>query len=161
MSTILRVAAIPALMLALLSGGCSTTPQASPASDADAKRFEPVPRAAIVYLYRPDIRGGVATVWVDNRLVGQTVAATYFRVPVRPGRNIISAAGHDPGRIEINTSEEGVYFVEMQVQGDSESDSTTIFRSVPAQAGQQAIARCCALLETWRPGQPRFGIFGF
>ena len=149
------------LILALLSGGCSTTPEASRESDADAKRFESVPRAAIVYLYRADIRGGVATVWVDNRLVGQTVSATYFRVAVRPGRNIIAGSGHAAGRIVINTSAEGVYFVEMQVLGESESDSTTIFRSVPAQAGQQAIARCCTLLETWRPGQERFGIFNF
>ena len=161
MLTILRVTAIPALLLALLGGGCATTPEASRASDADAKRFDPVPRAAIVYLYRADIRGGVATVWVDNRLVGQAVSRAYFRVPVRPGRNIITVAGHDTGRIEINTREEGVYFVEMQVLGESESDSTTIFRSVPAQAGQETIARCCTLLETWRPGQPRFGIFGF
>jgi hypothetical protein len=146
--------------LALLAG-CSTTPEASREKDADAKRFEPAMRAATIYLYRPDIRGGVATIWIDNRLVGQSVSGTYFRVPVRAGRNVINASGSDLGRIELETKEEGVYFVEMRVRGEDEGSSTTVFRSVVTDAGQKAIAQCCTLLETWRPGQPRFGIFNF
>ena len=149
-----------ALLMAVL-GGCATTPQASPAKDADAKRFEPELRAAIIYLYRADVRGGVSTLWIDNRLVGQTVSATYFRVAVRPGRNVITASGSDLGRFELDTKAEGIYFVEMRVLGETESASTTIFRAVPPDAGKTFIAKCCALLETWRPGQSRFGILGF
>src|SRR5450631_12509 len=146
----------PSLLLLLgMLGGCATTPEASRESDADAKRFEPALRAAIIYLYRADIRGGVSTIWIDNRLVGQTVAATYFRIATRPGHNIITASGADLGRIEIDTRDEGVYFIEMRVAGESEGSSSTTFRSVPAKTGKETIARCCALLETWRPGQPR------
>jgi hypothetical protein len=152
--------ALSSLLLAVLVG-CATTPEASRESDADAKRFEPALRAAVVYLYRPDIRGGVATIWIDNRLVGQTVSGTYFRVPIRAGHNIITASGSDQGRIEIDTRDEGVYFIEMRVAGEAEGSSTTNFRSVPAEAGKEALARCCSLLETWRPGQPRLGIFKF
>ena len=161
MPAILRVAFVRMLMLAVLIGGCAATPLASRESDADAKRFESAPRAAIIYLYRADVRGGFSTLWINNRLLGETVAGTYFRVPVRPGRSIISASGSDMGRIAIDTQEDGVYFVEMQVHGESESNSTTIFRSVPADTAKQAIARCCALLENWRPGQERFGITNF
>ena len=149
------------LILALLIGGCAATPLASREKDADAKRFDPALRGAVIYLYRPDIRGGFSTLWVNNRLLGETVSGTYFRVPVPPGRSVIAASGSDVGRIVIDTREDGVYFVEMRVHGDSESNSTTIFRSVPEETGKQAIARCCALLENWRPGQQRFGITNF
>ena len=158
---ILRVKPIRILLLALLIGGCSATPLAPRESDADAKRFEPAIRGAVVYLYRPDIRGGFSTIWINNRLVGETVSGTYFRIPVRPGRIVISASGSDIGRIAIDTREEGVYFVETRVYGESESDSRTVFRLVPDKTAQQEIARCCALLENWRPGQERFGITNF
>ena len=123
--------------------------------------FESELRTAIIYLYRADLRGGVSTLWIDNRLIGQTVAATDFRVAVRPGRNVINASGSDQGRIELDTREEGVYFVEMSVLGETEGASTTIFRTVQPDAGKALIAKCCTLLETWRPGQSRFGILGF
>jgi hypothetical protein len=159
MRDIFRIAPLFTLLLALLAG-CSTTPQASRESDTDAKRFEPALRSALIYLYRPDFSGGVATVWVDDRLVGQTVAGTYFRVVVRPGRNRITIGGNDTGRIEIDTREEGVYFVEIRVLGEGEGSHMTVFRSVPPETGKQVLLQCCTLLENWRPGQSRLGIFG-
>lgn len=144
------------LLMAFISG-CAATPEASRESDAEAKRFESAPRAAIIYLYRSDTPniGTTATLWIDGRLVGETLQATYFRVIARPGRNRISASGHDTGRLEIDTRENEVYFVAMQVLGDGESSSNTIFRSVPPAAGKAEILRCCIMLETWRPGQTR------
>lgn len=144
------------LLMALISG-CAATPEASRESDADAKRFESAPRAAIIYLYRADSpgSGGTATIWLDGRLVGETVHSTYFRVIARPGHNRISASGHDTGRLEIDTRENEVYFVAMQVLGDSESSPNTRFRSMPPAAGKAELLRCCTLLETWRPGQTR------
>ena len=141
----------------LLCTACASTPEAPPASDAEAKRFESDPRAAIIYLYRADVsRGGVATIWIDNRLVGQTVSTTYFRVAVRAGHNRITASGSDAGRLEIDTRGGEVYFVSMNVLGETESASTTVFRSVTPEVGKAAIQRCCTMLETWRPGQSRF-----
>ena len=147
----------PALvMLLAFLGGCASTPEASLQDDATAKRFESAPRAAIIYLYRADGPGrGVSTIWVDGRIVGQTLPATYFRIAVRPGHNHIAAFASDQGRLEIETREGGVYFVAMHVGGEAESSPHTVFRSVPPEAGQVAILRCCALLETWRPGQWR------
>ena len=148
----------PALVLLLAYlGGCASTPEASPQSDAEAKRFESAPRTAIIYLYRADTpsNGGASTLWIDGRLVGQSVPATYFRVLARPGHNSIWASGNDTGRIEIETRESGVYFVAMQVLGGAESPSNTVFRNVAPAVGQAAILRCCTMLETWRPGQGR------
>lgn len=143
------------LLLALL-GGCAATPEASPTTDAEAKRFESAPRAAIVYLYRADTPSSTtSTIWVDDRIVGQSLPATYFRVAVRPGRNRIAAFAPDQGRLEIETREGGVFFVAMQVGGDAEGSGTTLFRSVTPDAGKAEILRCCTMLETWRPGQWR------
>lgn len=150
-----RTALALVLLLALL-GGCAATPEAPPATDAEAKRFESAPRAAIVYLYRADHpSSATSTLWIDDRLVGQSLPATYFRVAVRPGRNRIAAFAPDQGRLEIDTRAGSVFFVAMYVGGDAEVPGDTVFRSVPPDAGRAAILRCCTLLETWRPGQRR------
>jgi hypothetical protein len=144
------------LLLAFL-GACASTPESSPQSDAEAKRFESAPRAAIIYLYRADTPGSSATstIWLDGRIVGQTLPATYFRVPVRPGRNRISAYAGDQGQLEIETREGGIYFVSMRVAGTDETAPNTLFRSVALEVGKAEIMRCCTMLEGWRPGQWR------
>ena len=145
------------VLLTALIGGCVATPESSPQSDAEAKRFESAPRTAIIYLYRADNPGNgtTATIWMDGRLVGESVQSTYFRLLARPGRNRISASGHIGGQIEIDTREDEVYFVAMRVLGDRESSSSTIFRNVPPAAGKAEILLCCTMLDTWRPGQTR------
>ena len=150
-------AAVRGLMLAAMLAGCAATPEATPDRDAAAKHFEPASRAAVIYLYRADSPGsrGVTTVWVDGRLVGQSLPATYFRVIARPGRNYIHATGGDAGRLEIQTRPDAVHFVAMYVTGQDEGSSSTVFRSVDPAAAQAAIQRCCSLLETWAPGQWR------
>ncbi len=144
-----------ALLLAFL-GGCASTPEAPPATDAEAKRFESAPRAAIIYLYRADNpSSAISTLWVDDRIVGQSLPATYFRVAVRPGRNRIAAFAPDQGRLEIDTREGGVFFVAMRVGGTLETPGNTLFRSIAPETGKAEILRCCTMLETWRPGQWR------
>ena len=150
-----RTALALVLLLALL-GGCASTPEAPPVSDAEAKRFESAPRAAFIYLYREDNpSSGVSTIWIDDHPVGQTLPATYFRVAVRPGHNRITAFAGDQGRLEIDTRAGGVYFVAMRVAGEAESSPTTIFRIVPPEVGKPEILRCCTMLETWQRGQWR------
>lgn len=156
MTTPMKFASALGLLLALLAG-CAATPEASRERDAEAKRFETAPRTAIIFLYRADTpsNGATATLWMDGRLIGQSLQTTYFRVFARPGRNIITVAGSDMGRIEIDTSADGIYFIAMQVFGDAEGSSRTVFRSVPPETGKAQILRCCTLLETWQPGQNR------
>lgn len=147
--------AFGATLLAFL-GACASTPEASPQSDAEAKRFESTARAAIIYLYRADTPGGgTSTIWLDGRIVGQSLPATYFRVAVRPGRNRISGYASDTGQIEVETRAGGIYFVAMRVSGIDESAPSTRFSSVGLEVGKEEIVRCCTMLETWRPGQWR------
>lgn len=156
MRNTLQIAAALLATTAVLAG-CASTPEASLASDADAKRFETAMNSAVIYIYRPTGYGGhgVTTIWVDGRLVGETLPGTYFRVPTRPGRTRITVSGNDAGRLEIDTKAEGVYYVETQVAGETQSESATVFRAVSPTAGQAAIQSCCRMLEAWRPGQKR------
>jgi hypothetical protein len=140
----------------LLLGGCAATPEASLQDDASAKRFDSVPGAAIVYLYRndgPDNRG-FTTLWLDGRLVGEILPSSYYRVSVRPGRNLLTAFGGDAGRLEFETRGDEVYFVAVSVRGEY-GDSRSEFRRVAPAVGRAQIERCCRLLETWKPGQNR------
>lgn len=153
----MRNAAIALLALALsLLAGCASTPMASPDTEADAKQFEPALNAAIVYIYRPIGSGpGVSTIWLDGRLVGESLPETFYRVAARAGRNRITTSGNDSGRLEFETRSGGVYFVEARVSGETQSEANSRFRLVDPQAGKTAVEACCRMLETWRPGQPR------
>lgn len=138
-------------------GGCASTPEASLQSDADAKEFGTAPNAAMIYIYRPIGAGrGVSTLWVDGRLVGESLPQSFFRVAVRPGTNLITTSANDPGRFQLKTEPNGIYFIETRVDGETQSEASTRFRQVDAATGKRTVEACCRLLETWRPGQPRF-----
>ena len=148
----MRCAIVSGLAMIALLTGCASTPLASLEADREAKRFDSAPNAAMIYVYRPKGYGGhgVSTIWINDRLVGQTLPETFYRVPVRPGRARINVSGHDPGRLEFDTEAGGVYYVEAQVAGEAQSESNTVFRRVAPEIGQPAIQSCCRLLETWR-----------
>ena len=154
----MRDALVAFVAVALLSlTGCASTPQASLTSDADAKEFSTAPNAAMIYIYRPLGAGrGVSTLWVDGRLVGESLPQSFFRVAVRPGVNLITTSGNDSGRLQLKTEPNGIYFVEARVDGETQSEASTRFRQVSADTGKQTVEACCRLLENWRPGQSRF-----
>lgn len=139
----------------LVLSACASTPEADPARDAQAKRFEPVTRDAVVYVYRPDRGTGAAetTLWANGRLIGVSLPQTFFRLIVLPGKALLHTSGPDSGRIEFHTLGNDVTYVEMQTFDDQSPQSR--FRVVPADQAQSAIRDCCTMLEVWRPGQPR------
>jgi len=148
----------PAIVIAaLLSAACASTPEATPARDAEAKEFEPVTRDAVIYVYRPGpaLSGPETTLWVDRRLVGASLPGTYFRVIVLPGRSLIDTSPPDTGRIELGTAGNDVTFVEMRTLGAPDGTPQTHFRIVPPETARAAIRACCTRLEVWRPDQPR------
>ncbi len=144
-------------MLFVFCVACTSTPQATRERDAEAKRFEPVTREAVVYIYRPGLvlSGPETTLWVDNRLVGSSLPGTFFRVIVLPGRNLIDTSPPDTGRIEIATQGNDVTFVEMRTEGGRNGAPSSRFRIMAPEEAKAAIAQCCAMLETWRYNQPR------
>jgi hypothetical protein len=135
---------------ALLVAGCASTPQASRERDADAKQFETHPASAAVYVYRSehDRLADAAVLYLDGRLIGDTLPGAYFRVDAQPGRRVLHGIGADQGRIAFDARPGQLYFIEMDViEGQSR------FRIVPERVGRERIAKCCAMLERWAPGQ--------
>ena len=149
--------AFVALGAIALLAACASTPQATPERMAEAKRFEPVTREAVIYIYRPGIAlsGPETTLWVDNRLVGASLPGTFFRVIALPGRNTIDTSPPDTGRIEVNTQGNDVTYVEMITEGGRNNAPNTRFRVIQSGEAKSAIADCCWMLETWRYNQPR------
>lgn len=136
--------------------GCTSTPQASPDRDAEAKRFVAHPASAALYVYRSDfpVSDDVWTqtaLWIDDRLIGQTLPGTYYRVDLRPGAHRLRADGADQGRLNIDTAAGQTYFVRLNVVAGSSR-----FALVDPETGRKETLVCCALLENWAPGQRPF-----
>jgi len=134
----------------VLLAGCASTPQASREQDAEAKQYANSPGNSTVYVYRTDF-GNAETdsvLWVDGRLIGATLPRSYFRINLEPGKHTLTGMGYDNGRLTIETRPGELYFVSLSVVSGN-----SLFWQVPADAGRQAIDRCCALLENWAPGQ--------
>jgi hypothetical protein len=139
-----------AFLLVLALSGCASTPQASRERDAQAKTFETYPNAATVYIYRSPLNtaGGNNVLYIDNRVIGETLPGTYFRVNLLPGKHTLHGTGHDQGQLTLDVRPEKLYFVQLEsVSGNS------LFRPVPEAQGRKTVSTCCALLETWAPGQ--------
>lgn len=138
-----------ALLLAL--GGCASTPQATPQRDAEAKRFATHPGFAGIYVFRPDFKADMmedTVLHVDDRLIGQTLPGTFFRVDVQPGVHVVRSSAAGASQIKVEARADELYFVELNVSGGNSRLSM-----VSPEAAQRAIRQCCALMENWAPGQ--------
>jgi len=76
--------------------------------DIEAKRFEQVPGKAVIYLFRdaPDFSREVATVMLDDSMMGSTYPGTYFRWVVAPGRHQIRGYAGDNGSIILDVAQD-------------------------------------------------------
>jgi hypothetical protein len=145
------------LTAAALVAACVSTPEGTPERDAEAKRFEPVTRDSVIYVYRPDFAStaGITTLLANGRIVGASLPLTFFRIIVLPGRTVLDTLAPDMGRIEVETRGNDVVFIEMRTAGGTETAPSSHFRRVPPEKARAAILDCCTMLETWRPGQSR------
>lgn len=139
------------VVLLLALGGCASTPQAAPQRDAEAKQFITHPGFAGIYVYRPDFRGDMmedTILYVDDRLIGQTLPGTFFRVDVQPGAHAVRSSASGASEIKVDARPGELYFVQLNVSGGNSR-----LALVDPNAAQQAIRQCCALMENWAPGQ--------
>jgi hypothetical protein len=134
----------------MLVAGCASTPQASRESDAEAKRFVSHPNASTLYVYRDDFGGAEhdSTLYVNGRLIGATLPGTFFRVNLRPGRQLLQGSGADNGRLLVTTRPGEIRFVSLKVSGGQ-----SLFSDVDPDSGRTKVSACCVLLENWAPGQ--------
>ncbi len=103
------------LLLAIVLAGCAQLPPTP--QDIQAKKFEPVPDRAVIYLVRdyPDFNDQAATVWLGDTGTITTYPGTYYRWEVPPGTHHITGFGADMGTITLQAEAGGVYFVRQQL----------------------------------------------
>jgi hypothetical protein len=138
-------------VLLLVLGGCASTPQATSARDAEAKRFIAQPGYAAIYVFRPDFPTRTiedTILHVDDRIIGQTLPGAFFRVDVHPGVRVVRASAGTATEIKVNARPGELHFVQLNVTGAAPHLALV----EPAKA-QAAILKCCALMENWVPGQ--------
>lgn len=138
------------LLVVAILAGCASTPQASRERDAEAKAFISHPATAALYIYRGALESldEESVLYVDQRIIGSTLAGGFFRVDVNPGKRRLHGAVHDQGMLDIEVRPGEIYFVALTVV-----DGTSRFLAKPASIGHAELLACCVLLENWAPGQ--------
>ena len=128
-----RFLLIPTLLLA----GCVQLPPLP--GDAAAKRFEPVPDRAVIYVARHAFeRNFVAPIKLNDEMMGSTYRGTYMRLVVPAGPHRIAGLAGDNGLIEIQTKPGQIYFINQTTWGyDALSNSK--FELVDAQYGRSVV----------------------
>lgn len=129
-------------MLALALGGCAQLPP-SP-QEIEAKRFEPAPGRAVIYVVRdePDFDRTGAAVMLDDQMMGTLYPGTFFRWVVAPGRHHIRGFAGDAGSYTMDVGADRIYFVQQWVTpllpiGIMQSH----FQLVPEPNGRAAVLR--------------------
>ena len=127
----------------LLLGGCAgLAPQSQ---DAEAKRFEPLPGKAVIYLVRGEslYSDRAVPVWLGDFIMITTYPDTFFRWEVAPGTHRISGHDTDFGTITVAAEPGRVYFVMQQL---SYRHDISYFTLIEEPVGRAAV-RCAALLK--------------
>ena len=132
--------------------GCASTPQATPERDALAKQFATNPRAATVYIYRPggnfdnNVEDVGSVLYVDQRLIGSTLAGVYFLVHLSPGTHVLSGIATDQGKMTLQVEAGKLYFVSLRVLNGSSN-----FTQVSVETGKREVSDCCTLYDNANP----------
>jgi hypothetical protein len=126
---------------ALALAACAQLPP-SP-QEIDAKRFEPAPGKAVIYLVRelPDISREASSIMLDDNLMGTTYPGTFFRWVVAPGRHGIRGFAGDAGAMVIDVLPDHIYYVQQTYTRGFTGFGQSFFRLVPEPYGRGAILR--------------------
>ena len=129
------------LLLALALAGCAPLPP-SP-QDLEAKRFEPAPGKAVIYLVRdlPDISREAASVMLDDNMMGSTYPGTFFRWVVAPGRHQIRGFAGDAGSITLDFAPGAIYYVQQSFTRGFTGFGHSLFRPIAEPYGRSAVIR--------------------
>lgn len=125
------------LIALMLIAGCAQLPPLP--GDAAAKRFEPVPGRAVIYVARhARERNFVAPIMLDDQMMGSTYRGTYMRLVVPHGPHRIAGFAVDNGLINIQTEAGRIYFINQTTHG---YDSLTYsqFQLVDAEFGRMLV----------------------
>ncbi|MCC7483775.1 MAG: hypothetical protein IT529_02190 [Burkholderiales bacterium] len=133
------------VLIALLLAGCAELPQ-SPA-DVQARRFEPVPGKAVIYIVRTPLdseeMGGLV---LDDGGQITTFGGTYYRWETAPGAHRVTGLGAANVTVTLDTAPGGIYFVQHTVTGTRRSGPQNYrLTRVGEQEGRAMVARSTLL----------------
>jgi hypothetical protein len=134
----MRTISIAALLLA----GCVQIPPS--AEDIQAKRFEPVPDKAVIYVVRAPIDSfEVSGLAIDDGQQITTQRNSYYRFEVAPGTRRVSGVGPAMESVTLAAAPGRIYFLEHTVIGDPTDGGVqlTALRQVGEQAGRELVSR--------------------
>ncbi|HKU70983.1 MAG TPA: DUF2846 domain-containing protein [Burkholderiales bacterium] len=105
-----------ALFISVLLAGCAQLPPTP--EDIQAKRFEPVPGKAVIYIVRDNVGAHLDhSVWLDDATMITTHTGTYYRWEVAPGTHRIRGGGEATSLLTLNAEAGKIYFVRHIVNG--------------------------------------------
>ena len=127
------------LLTALLLAGCAPLPPTS--QDMQAKRFEPAPGRAVIYIVRTPLDSQeMSSLALDDREQITTLWGTYYRWEVAPGTHRVAGLGRANESLTLATAPGSVHFVEHTVRGNPRSGATTTtLRQVDEQYGRRVV----------------------
>lgn len=107
-----------AVGLIVLLSGCASVPMASTERDSKAKTFAVKPGMSNIYVYRNESIGAAVKmdVELDGKLVGQTVAKSYFALEVLPGKHTLNSKAENDSVIDVNAGEGKNNFIWQEVK---------------------------------------------
>ena len=144
-----------AIFLLLLMAGCATVPMSSPAADAAAKQFKPVPDKSVLYVYRDESMGAAVRmdVKIDGETCGQTAADTYFRFVLPPGNHKITSVAENTDSVDIDMKPGQLYYVWQEVKMGVLYARSKL-HVIGANKGQTDIRSCKLALPTPKKAPP-------
>jgi hypothetical protein len=132
-----------ALVAALLLAGCAADIPPG-AEDTQAKRFEPVPDKAVIYIVRDHVGPDLDLMLRlgDSETIS-TYTGRYYRWEVSPGTHRIAGTMESTASITLNVEAGKIYFIRHGVIGSEGSDGIqwTHLQRVDERIGRAIIAR--------------------
>jgi Protein of unknown function (DUF2846) len=133
------------ILAAAFLAGCVQIPPS--AQDLQAKRFEPVPDKAVVYIVRDSVGPLLDhTLWLGEAEMITTHTGTYYRWEVAPGTRHITGFGNSTASLALNVEAGKIYFVHHGVRGTDRSGvQTTFLERLDDHTGRAKVARASLL----------------
>ena len=111
-----RPAGWKTLLASVVLAGCAQLPP-SP-EDVQAKRFEPVPGKAVIYIVRDNVGAHLDhSLWLDDAYLITTHTGTYYRWVAEPGTRRIRGGGESTSHLLVQAEAGKLYFVRHIVNG--------------------------------------------
>ena len=109
---------LPVGALVVLLSGCASVPMASIERDNQAKTFAVKPGLSNIYVYRNESMGAAVKmdVELDGKLIGQTVAKSYFALEVSPGKHTLISKAENDSALDVNAEAGTNNFVWQEVK---------------------------------------------